>query len=96
MGRKATPPPSEEDFRFTVANGALYAFGYKVPVADAKIVSLAAGRATVEKVSLAGSSAALKFKQTNEGLMVSLPAMDMKSRMPYGLRIQGTIPLGVS
>jgi alpha-L-fucosidase len=90
------PPPSEADFRFTVANGALYAFGYKLPAAEAKIVSLATGRAMVGKVTLPGSNAPLKFRQGEDGLSVSLPAMDAASRMPYVLKIEGSVPLGNS
>jgi hypothetical protein len=63
-------------------------------VGDATIASLALGKATVAKASLAGSGAPLKFKQTSAGLVVSVPG-DPKSRMPYGLRIEGNMPLGV-
>jgi alpha-L-fucosidase len=87
------PPASEADFRFTVADGALYAFGYKAPAeGEAKIVSLAAGKAKVERVTPAGERAPLKFRQTAEALEVTVPGG--ASPMPYGLRIEGNMPLG--
>jgi alpha-L-fucosidase len=96
IGRQNVPAPSEADFRFTVAKGALYAFGYKRPAAEAKIVSLASGKAKVERVSPAGSTEALKFTQTAEALAVTLPSSDNTSRMPYALRIEGSLALGAS
>ena len=95
LTRQKVPPPSEADFRFTVAKGALYAWGYKRPASEARIVSLASGKARVEKVSWPGGSEGLKFSQTSEGLRVSLPGADA-SGMPYGLRIEGMLPLGDS
>ena len=95
LKRQSVPPPSEADFRFTVANGALFAWGYKRPAAEARIASLASGKARVEKVSLTGSGEGLKFSQTAEFLAVSLPSVEA-SRMPYGLRIEGMLPLGNS
>ncbi len=91
MARQKTPAASEADFRFTVNKGALFAFGYKIPVGEATIASLALGKATVARVTLAGVP--LKFRQTGAGLMVSVPG-DSKSRMPYGLKIEGNMPLG--
>jgi len=90
------PAPSEADFRFTVAKGALYAFGYKRPAQEARITSLALGKALVERVTLPGSSAPLTFTQAAESLVVTLPGSDAEARMPYALRIMGSIPLGAS
>lgn len=57
-------------------------------------MSLGSGKARVEKVSLPGALAPLKFQQTPDGLVVSLPVGEAGSRMPYGLRIEGSLPLG--
>jgi len=96
MKRPDVPAPSEADFRFTAAKGALFAWGYKRPASQAKIASLATGKARVEKVSLPGSGEGLTFVQTAEGLVVTLPARDPLAKMPYGLRIDGMLPLGES
>ena len=90
--RAKMPAPSEADFRFTTAKGALFAFGYVRPGGEAKIVSLAAAAAKVERVTLAGSDAPLAFRQTSEGLFVTVPAGD--GAMPYGLKMVGAMPLG--
>ena len=95
MKRQNVPAPSEADFRFTVAKGALFAWGYKRPASEAKIVSLASGNARVEKVSMAGSGESLKYVQTAEALVISLPSAEA-SRMPYGLKIDGMLPFGDS
>ncbi len=89
-----TPPPTEADFRFTVNGDALYAFGYRRPAAEAKIVSLASGRANVAKVSLPGSAEPLKFTQTADALRVTLPSGDAGTHMPYVLKIEGTYAAG--
>jgi alpha-L-fucosidase len=94
IGRQTVPPPSEADFRFTVAKGILYAFGYKRPATEAKLISLAAGKAKVERVTLLGSDTPLKFEQTSSSLTVTLPVANTTPRMPYGLRIDGMMPLG--
>ena len=96
IGREKRPAPSEADFRFTVGKGALYAFGYVRPASEARIVSLAAGKASVGRVTLPGSNEPLKFVQTAAGLSVTLPAGDAGLRMPYALRIEGSMPLAVS
>jgi alpha-L-fucosidase len=95
IGRQNIPPPSEADFRFTVAKGAVYAFGYKRPATEARLASFPAGKARVERVTLPGDTAPLRFHQTAESLIVSLPVESSPSRMPYGLRIEGSLPLGV-
>ena len=95
MKRQNVPAPSEADFRFTVAKGALFAWGYKRAASEAKIVSLAGGKARVEKVSMAGSGESLKYAQTGEALVISLPVTEA-SRMPYGLKIDGMLPFGES
>ncbi len=83
------------DFRFTTANGNLYAFGYKYPTAEAAIRSLATPLAKVERVTLlAPTPTPLSFRQTPEALLVTLPPNPTPPPMPYTLRIEGTHPLG--
>jgi alpha-L-fucosidase len=95
LKRKASVPPTEADFRFTTANRNLYAFGYKYPAAQATIRSLNSNAAKVERVTLlAPQPTRLKFTQTAESLVVTLPAPPSASTMPYGLRVEGTHSLG--
>ncbi len=96
VGRQKVPAASEGDFRFTVAKGAVYAFGYKRPASMARLVSFATGKATIERVTLAGSNAPLRFEQTADALVVTLPSDSAPTRMPYALRIEGNLPLGAS
>jgi hypothetical protein len=46
----------------------------------------------VERVSCEG--VAVKFRQTAEGLMVAVPGSDSKAM--YGLKVEGSMPLGMS
>jgi len=96
IARQATPAPSEADFRFTAGPNALYVFGYKRPLQQARVTSLANGKAKVERVTLLGQDAPLAFVQTREALEVMLPkeASASQMRLPYCLRIQGSVPLG--
>jgi hypothetical protein len=45
-------------------------------------------------VTLLGSDTPLKFEQTSSSLTVTLPVANTTSRMPYGFRIDGMMPLG--
>jgi len=91
IAREKVQAPGEGDFRFTEAKGVLWVWGYKRPASgEARIVSLGAGKARVERVFCEG--AAVKFRQTGEGLMVMIPVSD--SKMMYGLKVEGTMPLG--
>jgi alpha-L-fucosidase len=88
-GRPRTPI-TESDFRFTVADGKMYAFGYKYPATNASIRSLNSNAARVERVTLLGSSPTpVKFRQTSEALVVTMPPAP-DSTMPYALRIEGS------
>ncbi|MGC9990761.1 MAG: alpha-L-fucosidase C-terminal domain-containing protein, partial [Terriglobales bacterium] len=89
---------TEANFRFTTANGKLYAFGYRYPLAgSASIKSLSSNMAKVERVTLLGTSAqTLSFKQTAEALIVTLPPTAPIAGMPYTLRIEGSQGLGTS
>ncbi len=82
------------DFRFTMANQSVYAFGYRWPSQQAWLVSFAWGNAMIERVNLLGSAVPLSFHQTDEALLVSLPAGEASSMLPYVLRLQGSMPLG--
>lgn len=93
---KKTPslPLTEHDFRFTKAHGALYAFGCKYPGATAALTSLAAGKASVEKVTLLGARPQpLSFRQTPQALVVDMPR-EQAGNFPYALRIEGNMPMG--
>ena len=95
IGRQAIPPPSEADFRFTLGRNALYAFGYRRPARKARILTLAATKAKVARVTLLGTDTPADFTQTAEALEVTLPPTDSTTdSTPYCLRIQGSIPLG--
>lgn len=91
--RRRAAAATEGDFRFTTANGALYAFGSRYPESgEATIRSLATGKAKVERVALPGGEP-LRFRQSGEGLVVGLPRRE-GGVMPYGLRIEGVWPIG--
>jgi alpha-L-fucosidase len=85
---------TEADFRFTTAGGKLYAWGLRYPAAEATIRSLGSNAAKVERVTLLGPTPApVTFRQTAEGLAVTLPANPAPG-MPYGLRIEGSQSFG--
>ena len=89
-------PFTEADFRFTTKGGSLYAIGYQYPSGEATLKSLAAGKTKVERVTLAGKqSQPVKFRQTDEGLVYTLPARTAPAEEPYVLRIEGNMPLGL-
>ena len=93
--RPARIPLSEADFRFTTVDNHLYAFGLKYPAAEASIHSLGASVARIVRVILLGPNpAALKFRQTRDALVVTMPPNPNPSGLPYTLRIEGTRPLG--
>jgi alpha-L-fucosidase len=96
LTRQPSIAPSEADFRFTTGPRALYAFGYKRPAQQARIASFAAQKAKIERVTLLGSEQPLTFTQTPEALEITLPPDPTPSspRMPYCLRLEGSIPLG--
>jgi alpha-L-fucosidase len=97
---------TEANFRFTTANGRLYAFGYRYPTptgtgtaaaATAAIRSLSSSQAKVERVTLLGPSAQpLNFSQSPDALNLALPPTPPIPNMPYTLRIEGTQGLGLS
>jgi alpha-L-fucosidase len=89
-------PYTEADFRFTTKESRLYAIGYKYPAGEATLRSFTTAKAKVERVSLLGKHPRpVKFRQTAEGLVCTLPPQDAKIDQPYTLRIEGTMPLGL-
>ncbi len=94
ISRQKLPPPGDADSRFTVAKQFVFAFGYRWPSQQARFLSFASGSAKIERVSLLGSTAPLSFHQSDETLLVTLPAGEPWSQLPYVLRLQGHMPIG--
>ncbi|HTH53918.1 MAG TPA: alpha-L-fucosidase [Edaphobacter sp.] len=93
---EAEKPYGEADFRFTVNKGNLYAIGYKYPTGEATLKSLSSSKAKVERVTLLGEhSQRVKFQQTSDALVCTLPPRSGLSDRPYVLKIEGTIPIGL-
>jgi alpha-L-fucosidase len=65
------------DFRYTVKAGNLYAFCMNVPEADVKMISLGKNAKLLDKsianVTLLGSKQKLKWRQTDDALIISKP-----------------------
>jgi alpha-L-fucosidase len=89
---------TEASFRFTQVKGNLYAHGYRYPAAgSATIKSLSTNSAKVERVTLLGPAPQpVKFQQTAEALVVTLPPAAPSPGMPYTLRIEGSQGLGMA
>ena len=85
----AQTPYTGKDVRFTTKNGAVYAYLMAWP-ADGKttIGSLATPAGKISRVTLLGSQEQLDWQQTDDGLMVNLPAAK-PCQFAYGLRITG-------
>ena len=86
----AQTPYTGADIRFTTKNGALFAYLMVWPT-DGKAVirSLAEGAGTITEVRLLGGQEKLNWQQTEEGLVVTLPA-GKPCDFAYGLKITGT------
>jgi alpha-L-fucosidase len=107
-GARPALPITEANFRFTTANNALYAFGYKYPATapngdgyvappTARIQSLSLANAKVEQVTLLGAiPTPVDFLQTAEALLVTLPRSSYAFHMPYTLRIEGSQGLSLA
>jgi len=86
----AKTPYTGADIRFTTNNGALYAYLMAWPTDGKAVVrSLAEGAGTITEVKLLGSREKLNWQQTEEGLVVKLPAKK-PCNFAYGLKITGT------
>lgn len=80
-----------KDFRFTTKGDTLYAVAMAWPGEEAVITSLAAGKASVGKitsVSLLGHQGVLKFTQDETGLKVKMPA-EKPCDYAFALKITG-------
>lgn len=89
-------PYTEADFRFTTKDGNLYAMGYRKPSGDGTIRSLSSSKAKIERVALIGKSTQpVKFRQTADGLTFTLPSGAARADVPYVLRIEGMLPVGL-
>jgi len=89
--------PTAQDFRFTTKGNALYAFGLQWPESGVALLSsLNKRQASVERVTLLGRSASLKFKQDEAVLQVQLPNEKPALPGPYVLKIEGSESLGSS
>ena len=90
-------PTTDATFRFTTANGHLYAFGMRYPAGTATLKSFGTSAAKIERVTLLGAmSQTLLFKQTSDSLQVTLPPTAPIPGMPYTLRLEGSANLGTA
>jgi alpha-L-fucosidase len=82
-------PYTAADYRFTTKGGALYAIALGWP-ADGrlKIRALAAGKGEVKQVALLGATTAPEWKQTPDGLEVTLPSQP-PCAYAYALKVTG-------
>jgi alpha-L-fucosidase len=87
--RQVATPYTAADIRFTRKDGNLYAWLMAWPD-DGKVTirSLGEGAGEITGVSLLGSRAALVWKQTPEGLVVTMPAQP-PGKFAWGLRVSG-------
>jgi len=91
------PPPTPADFHFTTNRGNLYATGVLPPENsnasfEAKLVSFRKGHAHIERVTLLDGARPVQFKQTKDGLVCSVPALDAAvARLPYTLKLEGSM-----
>jgi len=86
---QAATPYTSQDIRFTVNNGHLYAWLMAWP-ANGKVIihSLAGNNAKIKSIRLLGCSEKIRWKQTTEGLEVTLPKVS-RGRFAFGLKIMG-------
>ena len=94
---KKLPPPTSADFRFTINHGALYATGLLVPENssagfEARLKSFRKGQAHVERVTLLENGQPLRFAQTEEALVCTVPPRETsQAALPYTLKIEGAM-----
>ena len=91
-------PITEASFRFTTANGNLYAFGYRYPATEANHqVAFNSAAPKSSAITLLGPSPTpVTFKQTAEALAITMPPKPPTQGMPYTLRIEGSQGLGLA
>lgn len=81
---------SQEDIRFTIKNGRLYAFVLAPPTKDIVIKTLAKKGVLdqkIKKIELMGSTQKVKWKRTREALIIKLPS-NLPSKIVNGFRIE--------
>lgn len=87
--RHAKTPYTGQDVRFTMKNGALYAWLMAWPAENnTTIHSLANAAGKISEVTLLGGKENIEWQQTDEGLVVHLPAQK-PCEFAYGLKIIG-------
>jgi alpha-L-fucosidase len=88
--KQAATPYTAQDIRFTVNHGSLYAWLMTWP-SDNKILirSLQGDKKSISSITLLGSDAKLKWKQTASGLEIFLPSI-RPCKFAYGLKINGS------
>jgi alpha-L-fucosidase len=83
MQEKQDKPFTAQDIRFTTNNGALYAISLGVPEGNLTIRSLGHGSQLdanqIDHIEMLGSSAALEWTQTSDGLTLTLPAAPLNA-----------------
>jgi alpha-L-fucosidase len=86
---QARTPYTAQDIRFTTKGGAVYAYVMAWP-ADGKVTihALAAPAGQITRVTLLGDKDRLDWKQTNDALLINLPAIK-PCAFAYGLKIEG-------
>jgi alpha-L-fucosidase len=86
--KQAATPYTANDIRFTVNNGSLYAWLMAWPENNMVLIRSLQSPNKISSVYLLGHKNKLKWKQTSEGLEISLP--DSKPcKFAYGLKISG-------
>lgn len=84
---QAATPYTSKDMRFTANNGYLYAWLMAWPEnGQVLVTSLAGTRDVVKTVQLLGSSSAIRWKQSAEGLRITLPYRK-PGKFAYGIKI---------
>jgi alpha-L-fucosidase len=86
--KQAATPYTAADIRFTVNNGALYAWVMAWPDDNKVLIRSLQAPNKISAVHLLGHKKKLKWKQTVEGLEVTLPETK-PCKFAYGLKIEG-------
>jgi alpha-L-fucosidase len=86
--KQAATPYTASDIRFTVNNGALYAWLMAWPDHNKVLIRSLQAPNKIRDVHLLGHKKKLKWKQTAEGLEVTLPETK-PCKFAYGLKIEG-------
>jgi len=91
------PPPTAADFRFTTNHGNLYATGLVPPENnnasfEIKLATFRKGHANIQRVTLVDGAKPVPFKQSEEGLICTVPALETAvAHLPYTLKLEGSM-----